>query len=70
MGDVITTCASSLSRNHFVGVELAKGRPIAEILESMHEVAEGVNTTLVAHSIAQADGAGNADYGENLQGPL
>ncbi len=53
MGDVITTCASPLSRNHYVGVELAKGRALADILESMHEVAEGVNTTLVARSIAQ-----------------
>jgi glycerol-3-phosphate dehydrogenase (NAD(P)+) len=53
IGDVITTCASPLSRNHFVGVELAKGKPLADILESMHEVAEGVNTTLVAHTIAQ-----------------
>ncbi len=53
LGDVITTCASPLSRNHFVGVELAKGRSLSEILESMHEVAEGVNTTLVAHNLAQ-----------------
>jgi glycerol-3-phosphate dehydrogenase (NAD(P)+) len=53
LGDVITTCASVLSRNHYVGVELAKGRPLADILESMHQVAEGVNTTLVAHNIAQ-----------------
>jgi glycerol-3-phosphate dehydrogenase (NAD(P)+) len=56
MGDLITTCASPLSRNHYVGVELAKGRPLAEILDSMTEVAEGVNTTLVAHSIAQQMG--------------
>jgi glycerol-3-phosphate dehydrogenase (NAD(P)+) len=53
LGDVITTCASPLSRNHSVGVELAKGRTLAEILESMHQVAEGVNTTLVAHNLAQ-----------------
>lgn len=53
LGDVITTCASPLSRNHFVGVELAKGRPLAEILESMNQVAEGINTTLVAHNLAQ-----------------
>lgn len=53
LGDVITTCASPLSRNHYVGVELAKGRPLEEILESMNQVAEGVNTTLVAHNLAQ-----------------
>jgi glycerol-3-phosphate dehydrogenase (NAD(P)+) len=56
LGDVITTCASPLSRNHYVGVELAKGRPLAEILESMNQVAEGVNTTLVAHNLAQQQG--------------
>jgi glycerol-3-phosphate dehydrogenase (NAD(P)+) len=53
LGDVITTCASPLSRNHFVGVELAKGRLLTEILASMKQVAEGVNTTLVAHNLAQ-----------------
>jgi len=53
LGDVITTCASPLSRNHFVGMELAKGRLLTEILESMNQVAEGVNTTLVAHNLAQ-----------------
>jgi glycerol-3-phosphate dehydrogenase (NAD(P)+) len=53
LGDVITTCASPLSRNHYVGVELAKGRPLEEILESMHQVAEGVNTTLAARNLAQ-----------------
>jgi glycerol-3-phosphate dehydrogenase (NAD(P)+) len=53
LGDVITTCASPLSRNHFVGVQLAKGKPLADILESMHQVAEGVNTSLVAHNLAQ-----------------
>jgi glycerol-3-phosphate dehydrogenase (NAD(P)+) len=53
LGDVIATCASPLSRNHYVGMELAKGRPLAEIIESMTEVAEGVNTTLVAQNLAQ-----------------
>ncbi len=53
LGDVIATCASPLSRNHYVGTELAKGRPLAEITESMTEVAEGVNTTLVTQNLAQ-----------------
>jgi glycerol-3-phosphate dehydrogenase (NAD(P)+) len=53
LGDVITTCASPLSRNHFVGVELTKGRPLTEILKSMHQVAEGVNTTRAAYELAQ-----------------
>jgi glycerol-3-phosphate dehydrogenase (NAD(P)+) len=53
LGDVITTCASPLSRNHYVGVELTKGRPVAEILSTMSGVAEGVTTTLVARNLAQ-----------------
>ena len=52
LGDVIATCSSPLSRNHYVGVELSKGRKLTEITESMTEVAEGVSTTLVAHDIA------------------
>jgi glycerol-3-phosphate dehydrogenase (NAD(P)+) len=45
LGDLIATCASNLSRNHYVGVELTKGRPLDEIQESMTGVAEGVTTT-------------------------
>jgi glycerol-3-phosphate dehydrogenase (NAD(P)+) len=53
LGDVIVTCTSPLSRNHYVGTELAKGHPLAEITEAMTEVAEGINTTLVAHNLAE-----------------
>ena len=53
LGDVVATCASSLSRNHYVGVELTKGRALAEIIDSMTEVAEGVSTTPVARNLAQ-----------------
>ncbi|MFC1901576.1 NAD(P)H-dependent glycerol-3-phosphate dehydrogenase [Chloroflexota bacterium] len=53
LGDVIATCTSPLSRNHYVGTELAKGRPLAEITDSMTEVAEGINTTLVVRNLAQ-----------------
>ena len=53
LGDVIATCASPLSRNHYVGVELAKGRSLTEITDSMTEVAEGVSTTLVVRDLAQ-----------------
>ncbi|MFC1961760.1 NAD(P)H-dependent glycerol-3-phosphate dehydrogenase [Chloroflexota bacterium] len=56
LGDVITTCASPLSRNHYVGVELAKGHSLTEIVDSMTEVAEGVTTTLVARNLAQQMG--------------
>lgn len=53
LGDLIATCASPLSRNHYVGVELAKGRRLKEIIDSMDGVAEGVTTTLAAWNLAQ-----------------
>ena len=53
LGDLIATCASPLSRNHYVGVELTKGRSLEEIIKSMSGVAEGVGTTIVAHNLAQ-----------------
>jgi glycerol-3-phosphate dehydrogenase (NAD(P)+) len=56
MGDLIATCASSLSRNHYVGFELAKGRSVEEITQSMTSVAEGVTTTVAAWSMAQGLG--------------
>ena len=52
LGDVITTCASPLSRNHYLGVELTKGRSVTEIVSTMSGVAEGVPTTLVARNLA------------------
>ena len=56
LGDLIATCASPLSRNHYVGMELTKGRSLEEITKSMNGVAEGVSTTLVAHNLAQQFG--------------
>lgn len=45
MGDLVLTCTGDLSRNRTVGVELGKGRALAEIVGSMRTVAEGVKTT-------------------------
>jgi len=53
LGDLIATCSSSLSRNHYVGYELAKGRSLAEITASMPNVAEGVATTMAVHQLAK-----------------
>ncbi len=53
LGDLIATCASPLSRNHYVGVELVKGRSPEEIVRTMTGIAEGVNTTSVAWDMAQ-----------------
>lgn len=53
LGDLIATCASSLSRNHYVGAELIKGRSLQEITASMTGIAEGVSTTDAVWHLAQ-----------------
>ena len=53
LGDLMATCASPLSRNHYVGVELTKGRSLEEITTSMTSVAEGVSTTVAVWNMAQ-----------------
>lgn len=58
LGDLIATCASPLSRNHHVGMELAKGRKLEEITDEMDNVAEGVGTTVAAYRLAQKLGVG------------
>jgi glycerol-3-phosphate dehydrogenase (NAD(P)+) len=45
LGDLVLTCNGQLSRNRHVGVELGRGRALAEILGEMNMVAEGVGTT-------------------------
>jgi glycerol-3-phosphate dehydrogenase (NAD(P)+) len=45
LGDLVLTCTSTLSRNHHVGIELGKGRPLGDIVAGMKMVAEGVRTT-------------------------
>ncbi len=53
LGDLIATCASPLSRNHYVGAELTKGRSLEDITGSMDGVAEGVSTTVAATTLAR-----------------
>ena len=52
LGDLIASCTSPLRRDHYSGVELAKGRSLVEITDSMTEIAEGVSTVLVVRSLA------------------
>jgi glycerol-3-phosphate dehydrogenase (NAD(P)+) len=53
VGDLVLTCTGGLSRNRSVGVELGRGRKLAEIIASMHGmVAEGVLTTNAAVDLA------------------
>lgn len=56
IGDLMATCASPLSRNYRVGIALSQGTPLDDILESMHEVAEGVATTNAARALARLGG--------------
>lgn len=44
MGDLIATCQSDASRNNQVGMALARGKALDEIVEEMKMVAEGVKT--------------------------
>jgi glycerol-3-phosphate dehydrogenase (NAD(P)+) len=43
-GDLILTCTGQYSRNREVGLQLASGKSLAEILQGLGHVAEGVNT--------------------------
>ena len=56
LGDLVLTCTGALSRNRHVGVELAQGRALDEILGSMKMVAEGVRTTHAALALGRASG--------------
>lgn len=57
IGDLIVTCMSVHSRNHFVGEELGKGRKIEEILASMGgAVAEGVKTSSSCRALGRVIG--------------
>ena len=47
LGDLVATCSSSRSRNHRLGVELGRGRALADIVAGVRSVAEGVGTAPV-----------------------
>lgn len=53
LGDLVLTCTGELSRNRTVGVELAHGRRLEEIVGSMKMVAEGIKTTSAAVELAR-----------------
>ena len=56
VGDLVATCASPQSRNHYVGIELGKGRKIDEIISSMNMVAEGVKSCKPIYELGQEAG--------------
>ena len=43
-GDLILTCTGQYSRNREVGLQLASGKSLNDILQGLGHVAEGVNT--------------------------
>jgi glycerol-3-phosphate dehydrogenase (NAD(P)+) len=53
IGDVVATCGSTLSRNHRLGLELAKGRTWDEIEDTLGGVAEGAYTVDAAIGLAR-----------------
>ena len=52
LGDLVLTCTGDLSRNRKVGLELAAGKKIGDIIAEMRMVAEGVKTARAAHELA------------------
>ncbi len=52
LGDLVATCSSPLSRNRHVGEQLAAGLRLDEVLTSMQNVAEGIDTTRAALTLA------------------
>ena len=52
LGDVLVTCMSPQSRNRWVGEQVGAGRPPAEVLAGMDQVAEGVRTAGVVCELA------------------
>jgi glycerol-3-phosphate dehydrogenase (NAD(P)+) len=56
LGDLVLTCTGSLSRNRHVGIELARGRSLHDVLAGMKMVAEGVRTTDAALALGTRHG--------------
>jgi len=56
LGDLVLTCTGDLSRNRTVGLQLGKGRKLADILAEMTMVAEGIKTTRSVYDLARRVG--------------
>ena len=52
IGDLVATCSSPLSRNFSVGYRLAKGETLGEIMDTMEETAEGINTICIVRALS------------------
>lgn len=56
IGDLVVTCSSSLSRNYQIGYAVGTGKSLDEAVDSLGQVAEGVNTLKIVR--AKADEMG------------
>ncbi len=56
LGDLVLTCTGGLSRNRRTGIELARGRCLAEIQAATREVAEGVGSSRAILELARRQG--------------
>jgi len=56
LGDLLLTCTGALSRNRMVGLQLASGKRLDEIVGSMQMVAEGIETTKATVDLARRHG--------------
>jgi glycerol-3-phosphate dehydrogenase (NAD(P)+) len=56
LGDLVLTCTGAASRNRSLGMEIGRGRSLAEVQAGMRMVAEGVATTRAAAGLATRRG--------------
>jgi glycerol-3-phosphate dehydrogenase (NAD(P)+) len=56
VGDLVATCVSPLSRNYRVGYAVGKGENLEQAIESLGEVAEGINTLRYIREQANENG--------------
>jgi glycerol-3-phosphate dehydrogenase (NAD(P)+) len=61
IGDLVATCSSKDSRNFTVGERLGKGEKLEDILNTMEETAEGINTIKIIVRLMK---------GSNLRAPI
>jgi len=56
MGDLVLSCTGDLSRNRRVGLALARGEKLEDIVRTLGSVAEGVKTTFAVCRLGRAHG--------------
>jgi glycerol-3-phosphate dehydrogenase (NAD(P)+) len=56
LGDLVLTATGDLSRNRYVGLQLAAGKSLDQILGEMEQVAEGIDTCRAAYTLSREAG--------------